>query len=194
MAKQMPRGFASNLSVISLTSGVEETDGRKTGTTERRDNRHGIPHGSPLVPLLANLYMRWFVWGGRSLVGTESRLAHRGICRRPRDPARAPDPAWARRVEGASVMTCPIAWCGKAARLAPLGLVLMTSVVPPAVLGSGNAETACEQQATNYLCLLLDMANIRGERLQSTAVDATNCPSEDFSQRDNQTAFQCHEQ
>jgi hypothetical protein len=35
-------------------------------------------------------------------------------------------------------------------------------VVPPAVLGSGNAQTACEQQATDYLCLLLDMANIRG--------------------------------
>ena len=38
---------------------VEETDerGRKTRTTEARDHRRGIPQGSPLSPLLANLYM-----------------------------------------------------------------------------------------------------------------------------------------
>jgi NADH dehydrogenase FAD-containing subunit len=34
-------------------------------------------------------------------------------------------------------------------------------VVPPAVLGSGHADHACEQQATDFLCLLLEMANIR---------------------------------
>ncbi len=41
---------------------VEETDdrGRKTRTTEARDNRRGIPQGSPISPLLANLYMRRF--------------------------------------------------------------------------------------------------------------------------------------
>src|SRR5271165_6416721 len=35
---------------------VEETDrrGRKTRTTEARDNRRGIPQGSPISPLLAN--------------------------------------------------------------------------------------------------------------------------------------------
>ena len=39
---------------------VEETDdrGRKTRTTEARDNRRGIPQGSPISPLLANIYMR----------------------------------------------------------------------------------------------------------------------------------------
>uniref|UniRef100_UPI001FCCF87D reverse transcriptase domain-containing protein n=1 Tax=Ensifer aridi TaxID=1708715 RepID=UPI001FCCF87D len=39
---------------------VEETDerGRKTRTTEARDKRRGIPQGSPISPLLANLYMR----------------------------------------------------------------------------------------------------------------------------------------
>ena len=44
---------------------VEETDdrGRKTRTTEARDNRRGIPQGSPISPLLANLYMRRFVLG-----------------------------------------------------------------------------------------------------------------------------------
>ena len=44
---------------------VEETDdrGRKTRTTEARDNRRGIPQGSPISPLLANIYMRRFVLG-----------------------------------------------------------------------------------------------------------------------------------
>ena len=44
---------------------VEETDdrGRKTRTTEARNIRRGIPQGSPISPLLANLYMRRFVLG-----------------------------------------------------------------------------------------------------------------------------------
>lgn len=42
---------------------VEETGkkGRKTRTTEAKDNRRGIPQGSPISPLLANIYMRRFV-------------------------------------------------------------------------------------------------------------------------------------
>ena len=42
---------------------VEEIDkkGRKTRTTEAKDTRRGIPQGSPISPLLANLYMRRFV-------------------------------------------------------------------------------------------------------------------------------------
>ena len=48
---------------------AEETDqrGRKTRTTEARDNRRGIPQGSPISPLLANLYMRRFVLGWKKL-------------------------------------------------------------------------------------------------------------------------------
>ena len=54
---------------------VEETDdrGRKTRTTEARDNRRGIPQGSPISPLLANLYMRRFVLGWKKL-GLERSL------------------------------------------------------------------------------------------------------------------------
>jgi hypothetical protein len=48
-----------------LECAVEETDdrGRKTRTTDAKDNRCGIPQGSPISPLLANLYMRRFVLG-----------------------------------------------------------------------------------------------------------------------------------
>jgi RNA-directed DNA polymerase len=57
---------------------VEETDdrGRKTRTTEAKDKRRGIPQGSPLSPLLANLYMRRFVLGWKKL-GLEQRLGSR---------------------------------------------------------------------------------------------------------------------
>jgi hypothetical protein len=57
---------------------VEETDdrGRKTRTTEARDNRRGIPQGSPISPLLANLYMRRFVMGWKML-GLEQSLGSR---------------------------------------------------------------------------------------------------------------------
>jgi RNA-directed DNA polymerase len=48
---------------------VEETDdrARKKRTTEARDKRCGIPQGSPISPLLANLYMRRFVLGWKML-------------------------------------------------------------------------------------------------------------------------------
>jgi RNA-directed DNA polymerase len=57
---------------------VEETDkrARKTRTTEARDNRRGIPQGSPISPLLANLYMRRFVLGWKKL-GLERSLGTR---------------------------------------------------------------------------------------------------------------------
>src|ERR1700746_3840939 len=57
---------------------VEETDdrGRKTRTTEARDKRRGIPQGSPLSPLLANIYMRRFVLGWKKL-GLEKSLGSR---------------------------------------------------------------------------------------------------------------------
>ena len=53
---------------------VEETDdkGHRRRTTEARDNGRGISQGSPISPLLANLYMRRFVLGWKKL-GLEQR-------------------------------------------------------------------------------------------------------------------------
>jgi hypothetical protein len=49
---------------------------RKTRTTEAKDQRRGIPQGSPISPLLANLYMRRFVLAWKKL-GLESSLGTR---------------------------------------------------------------------------------------------------------------------
>jgi RNA-directed DNA polymerase len=61
-----------------LECSVEETDdrGRKKQTTEAKDQRRGIPQGSPISPLLANLYMRRFVLGWKKL-GLEQSLGSR---------------------------------------------------------------------------------------------------------------------
>ena len=57
---------------------AEETDdrGRKKRTTQARDERRGIPQGSPLSPLLANLHMRRLVLGWRQF-GLEESLGSR---------------------------------------------------------------------------------------------------------------------
>jgi RNA-directed DNA polymerase len=61
-----------------LECAVEETDkrGRKTRTSDAKDKRCGIPQGSPISPLLSNLYMRRFVLGWKKL-GLERRLGSR---------------------------------------------------------------------------------------------------------------------
>ena len=61
-----------------LACPVEESDkrGRKTRTTEAKDNGRGIPQGSPISPLLANLYMRRFVLAWKKL-GLERKLGSR---------------------------------------------------------------------------------------------------------------------
>ena len=58
-----------------LVCAVEEIDkrGRKKRTTEAKDSRRGIPQGSPISPLLANLYMRRFVLAWKQL-GLDKRL------------------------------------------------------------------------------------------------------------------------
>jgi RNA-directed DNA polymerase len=58
-----------------LECAVEETDkrGRRRRTTQAKDSRCGIPQGSPISPLLANLYMRRFVLAWKKL-GLEQSL------------------------------------------------------------------------------------------------------------------------
>jgi RNA-directed DNA polymerase len=58
-----------------LEAPVEETDrrGRKQRTTHNKDARRGTPQGSPISPLLSNLYMRRFILGWK-LLGHERRL------------------------------------------------------------------------------------------------------------------------
>jgi group II intron reverse transcriptase/maturase len=61
-----------------LECSVEETDdrGRKKRKTEAKDSSRGIPQGSPISPLLANVYMRRFVLGWKKL-GLEKSLGSR---------------------------------------------------------------------------------------------------------------------
>src|SRR6266852_2896587 len=62
---------------VWIEAPVEETDdrGRKYRTTRNRDQHRGIPQGSPISPLLSNLYMRRLVLWKQS--GTRQRL--RGV-------------------------------------------------------------------------------------------------------------------
>ena len=78
MARRIVDRRVLHLFKMWLECPVEETDdrGRKTRTTEARDNRRGIPQGSPISPLLANLYMRRFVLGWKML-GLEQSLGSR---------------------------------------------------------------------------------------------------------------------
>ena len=58
-----------------LEAPVEEIDerGRHHRTTRNKDEGRGSPQGSPLSPLLANIYMRRFVLGWKAL-GHERRF------------------------------------------------------------------------------------------------------------------------
>jgi RNA-directed DNA polymerase len=61
-----------------LVAPVEETDkrGRVQRTTRNKDTKRGTPQGAPISPLLANLYMRRFVLGWKTL-GHEKRFRAR---------------------------------------------------------------------------------------------------------------------
>ena len=78
LARRIVDSRVLHLIKMWLECAVEETDdrGRKKRTTEAKDSGRGIPQGSPISPLLANLYMRRFVleWKRR---GLEDRLASR---------------------------------------------------------------------------------------------------------------------
>ena len=75
VARRVSDGAVLHLIKMWLETPVEETDerGRKHRTTRNKDKGRGTPQGSPISPLLSNLYMRRFVLGWKTL-GYERRL------------------------------------------------------------------------------------------------------------------------
>ena len=69
VARRVADGAMLHLIKMWLTAPVEETDerGRKHRITRNRDEGRGTPQGSPISPLLSNLYMRRFVLGWKVL-------------------------------------------------------------------------------------------------------------------------------
>jgi RNA-directed DNA polymerase len=75
VARRVVDGAMFHLIKMWLKAPVEETDerGKKHRSTRNRDEGRGSPQGSPISPLLSNLYMRRFVRGWKKL-GHEKRL------------------------------------------------------------------------------------------------------------------------
>ena len=74
VARRVVDGAMLHLIKMWLEAPVEETDkgGKKHRSTRNRDEGRGTPQGSPISPLLSNLYMRRFVLGWKKL-GYEKR-------------------------------------------------------------------------------------------------------------------------
>jgi RNA-directed DNA polymerase len=75
VARRVVDGAMLHLIKMWLEAPVEETDerGNKHRSTRNRDEGRGSPQGSPISPMLSNLYMRRFVLGWKKL-GHEERL------------------------------------------------------------------------------------------------------------------------
>jgi len=75
VARRVVDGAMLHLIKMWLEAPVEETDkrGNKRRSTRNQDEGRGSPQGSPISPLLSNLYMRRFVLGWKKL-GHEKRL------------------------------------------------------------------------------------------------------------------------
>ena len=75
VARRVVDGAMMHLIKMWLVMPVEEEDdrGRRQRTTRARDTGRGTPQGAPISPLLANIYLRRFVVGWRTL-GHERRL------------------------------------------------------------------------------------------------------------------------
>jgi len=75
VARRVVDGAMLHLIKMWLQAAVEETDerGNRRRSTHNRDEGRGTPQGSPISPLLSNLYMRRFVLGWKKL-GHEQRL------------------------------------------------------------------------------------------------------------------------
>jgi RNA-directed DNA polymerase len=69
MARRVSDRHVLHLIKMWITTVVEEDEdqGGKKRTTLNRDSKRGIPQGSPISPLLSNVYMRRFVLGWRKL-------------------------------------------------------------------------------------------------------------------------------
>ncbi len=78
VARRVVDGAMLHLIKMWLKAPAEETDerGKKHRNTRNRDEGRGSPQGSPISPLLSNLYMRRFVLGWKKL-GYEKRF---GAC------------------------------------------------------------------------------------------------------------------
>jgi group II intron reverse transcriptase/maturase len=78
VARRVVDGAMLHLIKMWLKAPVEETDehGKRRRNTRNRDEGRGSPQGSPISPLLSNLYMRRFVLGWKKF-GHERRL---GAC------------------------------------------------------------------------------------------------------------------
>jgi group II intron reverse transcriptase/maturase len=78
VARRVVDGAMLHLIKMWLEAAVEETDerGKRHRSTRNRDEGRGTPQGSPISPLLSNLYMRRFVLGWKKL-GHEQRLKAR---------------------------------------------------------------------------------------------------------------------
>src|SRR5262250_3253538 len=74
VARRVVDGAMLHLIKMWLEAPVEETDerGNQRRSTRNRDEGRGTPQGSPISPLLSNLYMRRFVLGWKKL-GHEKR-------------------------------------------------------------------------------------------------------------------------
>src|SRR5215813_7193358 len=74
VARRVVDGAMLHLIKMLLEAPVEETDerGNKHRNTRNRDEGRGTPQGSPISPLLSNLYMRRFVLGWKKF-GHEKR-------------------------------------------------------------------------------------------------------------------------
>jgi RNA-directed DNA polymerase len=78
LARRIVDGSMLHLLKLWLEAAVEETDerGKRHRTTRNKDEGKGTPQGAPIRPLLANIYMRRFVYGWKRL-GHMSRLQAR---------------------------------------------------------------------------------------------------------------------